>query len=130
MKKILLSFLALGLFVAGFGQNDQKKRPTLAVHFLLDDFKTAASIRAGGLANVFKTHEWHKTGRMVAGMAVSYMEGLGSHLDFSTTLSGSFIDYPVPNKPATGTNNFLLEGVAGVNLKLLTDKYILNPYKS
>ncbi len=128
MKKILLSLLALGLFVSSFAQESYKKRPSLGIHFLLNDFNSASDIRANGLSSVLKSKGWHKTGRMVAGLAVSYMEGLGENLDFSTTLSGSFVDYPIPGKTSRNTNDFLLEGVASVNIKLVSDKYWFNPF--
>ncbi len=128
MKKILLAFLAIGLFVTSFAQNDLKKRPALAIHFLLDDFKSASDLRTYGLGSLIKSKQWHKTGRMVAGLAVSYMEGLSDHLDFATTLSGSFVDYPVPNKASFNANNFLLEAAATVNLKLTTDNYWCSPF--
>ena len=128
MKKILLAFLAIGLFVTSFAQNDLKKRPALAIHFLLDDFKSASDLRTYGLGELIKSKQWHKTGRMVAGLAVSYIEGLSDHLDFATTLSGSFVDYPVPGKASFNANNFLLEAAATVNLKLTTDKYWYSPF--
>ncbi len=128
MKKILLSFLAIGLFVTSFGQSDQKKRPALAIHFTWTDFKTATDIRTAGLASVLKSKEWHKTNRMAAGLAVSYIEGLSNHVDFSTTLSGTFLDYPVPGHPAFNANNVLLELVATGNLKMMPDSYWFNPF--
>ena len=131
MKKILLSFLALGLFVCSFAQTtptDWKKRPALGIHFTLTDFKTAADIRANGLGDVVKSKQFHKTARMTAGLAVSYMEGLSDHLDFAGTVSATFVDYPIPNTPLTGNNNPLIEAVATANLKLLTDKYWFDPF--
>ena len=128
MKKILLSFLALGLFITSFGQDDYKKRPALAIHFLLDDFKSASDIRANGLASLLRSKQWHKTGRMIAGLGVSYIEGLSDHVDFAGTLAGSFIDYPIPGKALRNTNDFLLEGTATANLKLVTDKYWFDPF--
>jgi len=130
MKKILLSFLAFGLCIASFGQNDLKKLPSLGINFTLTDFKTAADLRNSGLASVIKAKQFRKTNRMAAGIAVSYMEGLSDHLDFSGSLSASFLDYPIPNTPAFNANNILLEGVAMVNLKLVTDKYWLVPFLS
>ena len=128
MKKILLSFLALGLFVCSFGQGDWKKRPALGIHFTLTDFKTAADLRANGLGSVIKSKQFHKTGRMSAGIAVSYLEGLSDHLDFVGSMNLTFVDYPVPGVPAANANNILLEAVATANLKLLTDKYWFNPF--
>ncbi len=128
MKKILLFILALGSFVFSFAQSDYQKRPSLGIHLLLDDFASAQDVRTMGLANLLKSKQWHKTGRMVAGMGFSYIQGLSDHVDFSTTLSGSFIDYPVPGKPLLGTNGFLLEGVATANLKMVSDKYWFDPF--
>lgn len=128
MKKTLLSFLAIGLFVCAFGQSEWKKRPSLGIHFTLTDFKTAADIRANGLSSVIRSKQYHKTGRMTAGMAVSYIEGLGSHLDFVGSLNCTFVDYPIPNVPAFNTNNPLLEAVATANLKMFTDKAFINPF--
>jgi len=128
MKKILLSFLTIGIFISSFGQNDYKKRPALGVHFILNDFKTASSIRANGLSNVLQSKKWKETKNMSAGLGLSYIQGLSSHVDFAGILSGSFVDYPVPGKISTGSNDFLLEAVATANLKLLTDKYLVNPF--
>ena len=128
MKKILLSFLAIGVFLVSFAQNDNKKRPSLALHFLLDDFKTASDIKANGLARTLESNLWHKSNRMYAGLALSYIEGLSDHVDFSSTLSASFVNYPIPGKPLPVNNDILLEGVATGNLKLVSDKYWLTPF--
>ncbi|NOT90630.1 OmpA family protein [Ferruginibacter sp.] len=130
MKKILLSLLAIVSLLNSFGQNDYKKRPALGVHFLLNDFKTAATIRSTSLANVLQTKQWNKTKDMAAGLAISYIQGLSNHIDFESSLSGSFVDYPVPGESLTGSTNLLLEAVATANIKLLTDKYWVNPYIS
>ena len=128
MKKILLSFLVLGLFINSYGQNDYKKRSALAIHFVLNDFSTAANLRSNGMASILKSKEWHKTKNMAAGIAVSYIKGLGQYVDFASSLSGSFLNYTVPGKGATNNINLLVEGVATANLKLLTDKYWFNPF--
>ncbi len=128
MKKLLLVFLGLGLFISSFGQADNKKRPSLGVHFFLNDFKTAANLRATGLSGVLQTKEWHKTRNMNSGIALSYLQGLNNNLDFVGTLSGSFVDYPIQGKPLLKEPGFLLEGAATVNLKLLSDKFCFNPF--
>jgi OmpA-OmpF porin, OOP family len=127
MKKILLAFIGLGLFVSSFGQGEYKKRPSFGIHFVLNDFKTAASVRAAGLANTVNSKVWHRTNGMTAGLALSYLQGLNNNLDFVGSLSGSFLKYP-NSKTITSDPLLLLEGTATVNLKLLSDKYILNPF--
>ena len=128
MKKCMLSLLAIVLCTVVFGQNDYKKGPTLGVHFILNDFKTAADLRANGLSNVLIKDDWSKPRNMNAGLAISYIEGLSSHVDFAATLSASFVNYPVPNKMAGLDDKLLLEAAATANLKLLTDKYWFNPF--
>ena len=128
MKKILLVIIGLGLFVTSFGQSDSKKRPSFGIHFFLNDFGTAQSIRNKGLANVVRTKDWHKTSKMTSGIAVSYLQGLSNHLDFVGTLSGSFVNYPIAGKPLNANPGLLLEGAATANLKLLSDKYYINPF--
>ncbi|MGG9964437.1 OmpA family protein [Ferruginibacter sp. SUN106] len=130
MKKILLSFLTIGLFLTSFGQNDYKKRPALAIHFILNDFNTAASIRSTSLSNVLQTKQWKRTGNMAAGLGFSYLQGLSNHIDFETGISASFLNYPVPGKVLSGNNDPLLEAVASANVKLLSDKYWISPYIS
>jgi outer membrane protein OmpA-like peptidoglycan-associated protein len=44
------------------------------------------------------------------------------------TLSGSFLDYPISGKPSRVDPLLLLEGIAAVNLKLLSDKHAVNPF--
>ena len=130
MKKILSSFLALSFLVTSFGQNDHKKPPSLAVHFILDDYATAADIKSNGLARTLETKNWHKTNRMFGGLAFSYIQGLSEYLDFATTLSGSFSTNPVPGKLALSTSNneLFLEASATANLKLVSDKYWVSPF--
>ncbi|MBL7702060.1 MAG: OmpA family protein [Ferruginibacter sp.] len=127
MKKILLLLIGMGLFVSSFAQGEYKKRPSFGIHYFLNDFKTAQSVRSIGLANTINSHKWHKTNNMTAGMAISYLQGMNNNLDFVGTLSGSFLKYP--NSKVIATDNILLlEGAATLNLKLLSDKYILNPF--
>ena len=128
MKKILLVCIGLGLIVSSFAQGENKKRPSLAIHFTMTDFKTAQSIRSTGLSNVVKTKDWHKGKNMTAGMAISYLQGLNNNLDFVGTLSGTFVQYPINGKPLRQNTSLLLEGAATVNFKLLSDKICVNPF--
>ncbi|MFT3981072.1 MAG: OmpA family protein [Ferruginibacter sp.] len=129
MKKIIFSLLAGCFCLFATAQNEYKKRPTLALHFILNDFKTASEIRSQGLSNVLNQHDWSKVSRMAPGVAVSYIQGLSNHLDLAATLSSSFLNYKVPSSTLTEAGfHWFLEGAATANLKLLTDKYIVNPF--
>jgi len=128
MKKILLSIITVIVCAISYGQTDYKKLPSFGIHMFFNDFQTAADVRANGLANVVSNKQWSKSKRMTAGVALSYFQGLSNKLDFAATLSGSIGEYPVPNKLSTTQQKFILEGVATANLKLLSDKYYINPF--
>src|SRR5436190_23953106 len=116
MRRFMLSFLAIVSCSFVFGQNDYKKPKSLGVHFLFNDFETAADLRTNGLSDVLKENEWSKTSRMTPGLAISYTQGLSSHVDFAAILSGTYTKYPVPNKALDAEQNLLLEAVATANL--------------
>lgn len=116
------------LAASGFSQNTDIKRPTFSVNFMLNDFKTAQNLRNSSLGDVFSDKKFSKVKDMDAGLSVNYLQGLTSHIDFMSTLGGSFTDYPNKDGVGNGDENFLLELDANVNIKLLTDKYFISPY--
>jgi OmpA-OmpF porin, OOP family len=128
MKKIILSFIIMAISILSFGQANFKKLPSLGVHLMMNDFQTPAEIRSKGLDNVLREKQYYKLDRLNVGLAVSYLEGLGKHLDFSGTFAASFVNYPVPDRPLRSDKLALLEAFATGNLKLLTDNYFLNPF--
>ncbi len=130
MKQFLLLIVAIaGITAVSYAQNKaQKKGPVLAVNFVLNDFTTAQRLQSGSLGGVLKDKQWARFSEMSYGLSVQYMEGLTNHVDFAGTLTGTFMKYPFPNKPAPGSDALLLELDAALNLKLLTDKYIFVPY--
>ncbi|MEO5782008.1 MAG: OmpA family protein [Ginsengibacter sp.] len=129
MKKLILSVISIVLVVSVFAQKeDYRKRSALGVSFFLNDFKTAADIKKNGLGSVIRAKNLFKTRRMNPGIAVSYLKGLSNHIDFAGSLDGSFVSYPIPNQAASSSTNFLLEATAGLNIKLLSDKYWVVPF--
>jgi hypothetical protein len=129
MKKNVGLLLAVLPFLApAFCQDEYIQRPTLGIFFFFNDFKTAENIRATSLGEVLRNSEFGKLREMVPGLALSYMNGLNAHFDFSTTLTGSFIDYYKPNGESLGQDNLLLEGDLSVKGKLFTNRYWVSPY--
>ena len=129
MKKIILSLFAVTLFISAFAQKaDYRKGSAIGVNFFLNDFQTAADIKKNGLASVIRSKNLFKTRRMNPGLAINYLKGLFNHVDFSGTLGGSFVDYPIPNQRPVGSQKFLLEATASVNVKLLSDNYWFVPF--
>ena len=127
MKKIFLSTLALLIISVSFGQDEYKKLPSLGIHYIYHDFKTADDLRKMGLTPVIRANQYFKLKTMQPGLAVSYTEGITENIDFSLNVSGSFLEYPFEEDQKKSTN-LLLEGTGTANIKLLNDKYIVNPF--
>lgn len=132
MKKILFFTVVLGLSAISFAQTTSyKKMPSLGLNFFLQDFKTPAAINSGSLSGVLSNNSWSKVKDMSSGLSLQFIDGLTEHIDFTATLGGTFVNYPFraeSGMTALGTNKLLLELDAGINIKLLTDKYFLVPY--
>lgn len=133
MQKIYGAWLACMLLsVLVYGQAttdapDYKRKPTVGVHFFLNDFKTASDIRSTSLNTVLERKQFGKIKEMSPGLALMYMKGINNHLDYSITASGSFVDFNLQNRPADGTERFLLEVDATVIGKMFTDRYWFIP---
>jgi outer membrane protein OmpA-like peptidoglycan-associated protein len=131
MKKIILSLLTVTSMMTAFGQGGEfVKRPAIGIHFFGNDFITPQRIRSTSLSTVLKDDQWAKFSDMNFGFAGNYMKGLTNHLDFSTTLGVSFLDYPMEDKPQSGNDGALFEWDAMLHAKMVTDKYWVSPYLS
>jgi len=133
MKKILASLVSVLCFidfVYSQTTNAPIRQPAIGVSFFLNDFITPARIRSSGFNAVVRDKSAAKFKEMAPGLAINYATGITPHIDFAADLSGSFVDYPMPNKPPFGNNHFLLEMDAMVNLKLTTESYWFIPYAS
>ena len=133
MKKFLFSLILVGLATANFAQTpvSYKKRPSLGVSFFLNDMYTAERISKTSLSSVMSNNTWAKTSEMSPGLSVQYFNGLTEHIDFMASMGGTFTKYPFYPKSgvtATSASKFLLEVDANINIKLLTDKYVVVPY--
>lgn len=116
MKKNVGLLLAILPFLApAFCQNGYIQRPTLGIYFFFNDFKAD---------NI----QFNKLRDMLPGLALNYMNGLTPHFDWSTTLTGSFIDYYKPDGTSLGQDNLLLEGDVSVKGKLFTNRYWVSPF--
>ena len=121
---------ALIVSAAGFAQTDNIKRPTLGVHFILEDYNSAAVLRKTDLTAALTSHSFYKFRRMDPGMALSYTQGFTKKIDMDVTLSGSYLRHPVSDAVHSADNDqhLLLEGAATANFKLLSDKYFIVPF--
>ncbi len=128
MKKILALCIALYLLApASFGQDDEIRRPAIGISFFLNDFETAQRIRNSSLAHVLRDKKWADFKEMSPGLAIHYFKGLKKHIDVAAALEGSFVRYPFPNK-TFGNDKFLLSANVTANLKMVSEKYWVQPY--
>lgn len=129
MKKILAALLALFLIgPAVFSQDDEIRPAAIGVSFILNDYTTAQRIRSSSISSVLNNGEWATIKEMAPGLALSYFKGLKKHIDFASTLAGSFVNYPLPDHAPSSTDKFLLEGDVSLNFKMVSEKYWVQPY--
>lgn len=136
MKKLTLSLLVLMIGMSASAQSTNlKKRPTLGISFLAQDFVTPELIDRTSLGDVLRQKSWNKLQNMNPGINISYFEGLSDHVDVMVRLNGTLVAYnfggvngrvnPDPNR-----DKLLLGIDANVNVKLLTDNYTIVPFLS
>jgi hypothetical protein len=112
MKKNVGFLLAiLPLLVPAFSQDDYLQRPALGIFFFFNDFNTSGKLKD-----------------MSPGLAMNYITGLNRHVDFTSTLTGSFISYKKQDGASLGQDNLLLEGDVSVKGKLFSNKYWVSPF--
>lgn len=127
MKKFSMFILSLAVCSAGFAQKDADKPASLGFSFTLNDYATAQKIRATSLSTVHRDKSWSKMRDMNQGIAVSYFRTVHSHVDFASTLSGTFTRDAMQSR-RLAQPRFLLGLDVAANLKMFTDKYVVNPY--
>jgi hypothetical protein len=98
------------------------------VHFFLNDYQSAAKIRASSLSSVLQNKQFGRLKTMDAGLAVNYLKGFNNNFDLSVTAAGSFVSYDIKNRPGTAKERFLLEVDASVMGKMVSDRYWISPY--
>ncbi len=128
MKKFSIFLMALAVGGTVFGQSDRKKLPSLGVSIILNDFEGAREIREMGLSKTLDAGRLDDVKRMAPGLAISYHHGITNNIDFVGELSGSFVNYSSKAQAKGSGDAFLLEAAGLANVKLLNDRYILNPY--
>ena len=130
MKKLLVSLFSTVLFAPLLFSQDNIRPAELGISFNLYDFITAQRIRTTSLSSVLSNKKIAKIGNMSPGIGIHYFKGLKKNLDFAGTLSGTFLDYPMPASTSTGSDKFLLAADASAQFKLVPDNYWLQPYAS
>jgi OmpA-OmpF porin, OOP family len=129
MKKILVSLFMITFCTQVFAQNQDYKRPAyLGVSFIMNDYINAQKIRNSSLTSVMINRSYGRFRDMAPGIGVNYFKGLRNHIDLAAGLTASFPAIPQSDGTTTSGDDFLLEGDASINLKLLTEKHAFTPY--
>ncbi|MHB1177934.1 MAG: OmpA family protein [Daejeonella sp.] len=131
MKSIIFIFL-LGCYgLQASAQLKQEKKPsTFLFHAFYNDFESAQLMRTSSLKNMLNNGQWYKIDDMQMGFGVNYLKGISRTIDIVTTLDASSTDYLYKNGSNNGSNKFLLDLNAGLNIKLFNDSHKLVPYFS
>ena len=130
MKKLLAFVLVMFCLIFSIqGQTIRTiRQPSLGINFTLTDFTTPNLIRTRSLSSVIRDKQWAKFKDMSPGIGLNYAKGVSPWVDFVATLNATFLQYPFRNKPTSTDNDFLLEGDASANFKLVTEDYWVIPY--
>lgn len=129
MKNVFAALIAFCFILTNISAQDRPVRgKALGVSFIMNDFNTAQRIRNGSLSQVFRDKKWSKFKEMSPGLALTYFKGMKPLIDFAGTLTASFVNYPLRNKPQGSSDALLLEGDASGNFKLFDESYWVTPY--
>ncbi len=132
MRKVLCSLLAFGTFMVAVAQDkDYIKPATLVVNYSLTDFKSAAALRSTSLTSAINNKDFTLKNAW-SGVGISFLQGITNNIDFVSSLNGTYVYYPFRTESAhpNRTRHLLLSADAGVNIKLLSDRYAVVPYLS
>lgn len=130
MKKLLVSLTAFVLFAPFlFSQDSYIRSGELGVSFNVYDLKTAQRIRTTSLSSVISNKQWGKLGESFPGLGIHYFKGITKNIDFAGTFSTAFMNYPIKNR-SFGNDKLFMALDAAAQFKLLSEKYLLQPYAS
>ncbi len=128
-KGFLLVVVHSLLYLAGLSQTKTYiQDPTLSVSFLFHDFRSAAAVRASSLRTAIRNHEFGKIKEMSPGLGLTYIEGLNKHFDYTVSVTGSFLDYPVERRAPFGKDYFLVEADVSIRGKMFSNRRWVSPF--
>lgn len=130
MKKLLLLVVAFLYVSSLLAQNtDQKLLPSIGFQISFIDFTTAQDFRTKSVAQIVRENNFGKISRMNPALTLNYMQGINNNIDFMGRLTGSILTYPFRNTISLSSiQKVYLEADANVNIKLLSNNYLIVPY--
>ena len=128
MRRLIAFCCLLLLGAAGYGQKAEKQPATFGINFLFQDFASAAAIRASSISTAIRNRQFAQIEKMSPGLALTYTKGLSPRFNIATTVSGSFLSYPIPQRAPRRSESFLLETDISIQGKMLNSNFWINPY--
>lgn len=130
MKKVLLVVFVLILCGKSFAQTPTatKRGQSVGFSFMLNDFRTANLMKSSSFGGVLNTGQFSELKEMSPGIAFHYSKGIFPNLDFTSSISGSYVRYTRKGAATATSDAFLLEADANARLNLFAHEYAVNPY--
>lgn len=130
MKHLFVSLLAASfIFSEAKAQDDEYIRSSeLGVSLNFYDFVTPQRIRSSSLSAVLRDKKWATLDEMNVGLGLHYYKGLTKLIDFHGSLSFAQLDYPMKDKVSQSVQKTLFDVYATADFKLLSDRYVIQPY--
>ncbi len=135
MKRIYAAFFCFTFSFGAVAQDAVREqgelRPkTFGFGIHLNDFVTANRIRNASLESVFNNDQKAGLSQQAPGISLMYAKGVLPYLDFVTAFSVGSGTVMLENKPGIEQGSGFLALDASVQLKLLPERFIVNPYIS
>ena len=129
MKKFVCFAFLLIDALHSIAQNEFVKPHSFGFQISFIDFPTAQELRKLPLDKVIDNNGWKNISRMDPALTLIYMKGLDTKIDFMARLTTSFLRYPFRNRTElVADDKFYTEADVNVNVKLLSDRFIVVPY--
>jgi outer membrane protein OmpA-like peptidoglycan-associated protein len=132
MKSIrILIILALLPFLSIHAQSKITKRTSaLSFNISLSDYSFPKLVKDSSINKALKTNDWYKPGKMSVGIGITYWKGLAKWIDFSTSITGIFSNFPenFVKNDKVGQAKFSTQIDALFHIKMFSDKALINPF--
>ncbi len=94
-KQVILAIISCLCFSASSAQQlNTKKKGLFIFSPNISDYGFIKKLNDSSFSHAFKPKEYFKSGNTSFGLVLSYWRGLGTHVDFSTNLGGTFSNFP------------------------------------
>ena len=128
MRNRIILIVVLTFCIQTVNAQTSARPSSLGVSFTLTDFLSANRIRNNSFEQVIRTKSFADINEMSPGLAITYFRGVQKHIDLALSLNAAYLTYSYRDRPASRTNNLLLEADASANLKMFPDNYFFSPY--